>query len=132
MKTTGNKNSTAKSSAMDDYIASHPSVVASRLRSIRREVHAAIPTVAESISYGIPAFSENGKRFFYMAAWKGHIALYPVTSGSEAFMKAVSRYRGTKSALHFKHDTPLPLALVRRIVKECYKRYFPSAQRKKE
>ncbi len=115
-----------------EYLAAQPSAVRRRLRAIRNEVKLTVPEAEESISYGIPAFSANGKRFFYMAAWKEHIALYPVTSGSAAFMKAVQKYRGTKSAIHFPHDLPLPISLVRRIAKECYKRYRRPAQRTKE
>jgi uncharacterized protein YdhG (YjbR/CyaY superfamily) len=107
-----------------EYIAAQPLAVQRRLRIIRKEVKNVVPEAEGSISYGIPAFSFKGKRFFYMAAWKEHIAVYPVTSGSEAFMKAVRPYRGSKSALHFPHDVPIPAALMRRIVRACFQRYL--------
>lgn len=106
-----------------EYLAAQPASVRRRLRAIRNEVKHTAPKAEESISYGIPAFSLNGKRFFYMAAWKEHIAVYPVTSGSDAFKRSVHKYRGTKSALHFPHDEPLPLTLLRQVVRVCRMRY---------
>lgn len=106
-----------------DYMEAQPLAVQRRLRAIRKEVKKVVPKAEEGISYGIPAFSVNGKRFFYMAAWKEHIAVYPVTAGSETFQRSVQKYRGTKSALHFRHDAPLPVALMQRIVRVCLKRY---------
>ncbi len=111
-----------------DYIDAQPLAVQRRLRAVRKEVKKVVPKAEEGISYGIPAFSVNGKRFFYLAAWKEHIAVYPVTAGSEAFKKAVQRYRGTKSALHFRHDAPLPVAVMQRIIRVCLKRYAVKQQ----
>ncbi|NUN68211.1 MAG: DUF1801 domain-containing protein [Bacteroidetes bacterium] len=110
-------------SSITEYIDAQPAAVRRRLRAIRGEVKKAVPEAEGSISYGIPAFSVNGKRFFYMAAWKEHIAVYPVTSGSDAFKRSVEKYRGSKSALHFMHDEPLPLTLIGRVVRVCLKRY---------
>ena len=37
----------------------------------------------EAISYQIPTFKLDGKPLIYVAAWKNHIAVYPIPDGDE-------------------------------------------------
>jgi len=43
--------------------------------------------------------------------------MYPIPVGSEAFNKAVSKYTAGKGTIQFPLDKPLPLKLIRQVVK---------------
>lgn len=46
-----------------------------------------------------------------------HIGFYPMPSALEAFAKELAAYKTGSGSVQFPHDQPLPLALVKRIVK---------------
>jgi uncharacterized protein YdhG (YjbR/CyaY superfamily) len=68
------------------------------------------------ISYNMPAFKQHGM-LVYFAGFKGHIGLYPPVHGDAALEKAIAKYAGPKGNLKFPYDSPLPLALIARIVR---------------
>lgn len=102
---------------IDEYIKTCPEDVQSILEKIRQTIRNAAPEAVETISYGIPTFNLDGKYLVYFAAWKNHIALYPIPSGTEAFKKELSQYKGTKGSVHFPFDKPIPYDLVEKIVR---------------
>jgi uncharacterized protein YdhG (YjbR/CyaY superfamily) len=53
----------------------------------------------------------------HFAAFKNHIGFYPAPRALEEFKKELSAYKGSKGAVQFPLDKPLPLALISRIVK---------------
>jgi uncharacterized protein YdhG (YjbR/CyaY superfamily) len=79
-------------------------------------VRKAAPAAEETISYQIPAFTQDGV-LVYFAAFKTHIGLYPPVRGDAAIQKAVAPYAGEKGNLRFPLDEPIPYALITRIVK---------------
>ena len=86
--------------------------------ALRGVVRAAAPRATEQISYGIPAFVLNGKRLVYIAGWKNHLSVYPVTAGvARALRNEIKPYQTGKGTLQFPLDEPLPKALIRKIVK---------------
>ena len=103
--------------SIDEYIATFPEDVQKILEELRATVKAAAPEAGEKISYGIPTFTLNGKYLIYFAGWKNHISIYPISSGTEAFNKEVSKYVEGKGTLKFPIDKPLPLKLITKIVK---------------
>jgi uncharacterized protein YdhG (YjbR/CyaY superfamily) len=104
---------------VDEYIASFPPDVRARLRQIRSTIRQAAPKAEETISYGIPAYKRNGA-LIYFAAFKEHLSLYPVTSalkaklGTELAPHTSPKQKGT---MRFPLEKPLPLGLIRKIVK---------------
>jgi len=80
-------------------------------------VRLVVPEAEETISYGIPTFDLNGKHLVHVGAWKTHVALYPVPSGTPAFDVELSRYRTGKGTLQFPLAMPIPYDLVERIVR---------------
>lgn len=106
----------AKITTIDDYIAAQPSEIAARLSEIRAIFHALVPEVVESISYGIPAF-KIGKERLYISGYKNHIGMYPMYGITELDAEIANyRGKGTKDALHFMHDQPLPTELIKKII----------------
>lgn len=101
---------------IDDYIASFPAPIRKLLKDMRKAIKSAAPEAEERISYQMPAFSQNGI-LVYFAAFKNHIGFFPTTSGIGAFKKELSFYKGGKGSIQFPLDQPLPLTLVRKIVK---------------
>jgi uncharacterized protein YdhG (YjbR/CyaY superfamily) len=106
---------------IDEYIAGFPEAVRSRLARLRETIGKAAPKATEAISYQIPTFRLDGKYLIYFAGWKDHTAVYPIPAGDEAFAREIEPYRAAKGSLHFPHDKPLPLALVRKAVKFAVK-----------
>ncbi len=64
----------------------------------------------------MPAFALKGN-LVYFAALKNHIGFYPTPSGITAFKDELSKYESSKGAVKFPLDKPLPLKLIRKIVK---------------
>jgi uncharacterized protein YdhG (YjbR/CyaY superfamily) len=99
-----------------DYAARFPRDVQRRLNEMRRTIRKAAPRAAEKISYGIPAFTLNGMLVWF-AAFKRHIGFYPGAGATSTFKKELASYKTAKGSIQFPFDRPLPLALIRRIVK---------------
>lgn len=97
--------------SIDQYIAAAPVEVQPILTRIRRDVKAAIPGATECISYRIPAMKAP-KVFFYFAAFKKHIGIFPPVKGSATLQKRLEKYRGPKGNLQFPLDQPMPYALI--------------------
>ena len=83
---------------------------------MRRRVGTAIPNATEAISYDIPTFKLDGKPLIYVAAWKQHIAVYPVPAGDAALQHDIERYRSGKGTLKFQLTEPFPYELFDRLV----------------
>lgn len=115
---------------IDGYIAGFPADVREILCTIRRLVHEAAPEVRETLSYRMPTFTTNGV-LLHVAAFKGHIGLYPPVSGDARLVKAVAPFAGEKGNLRFPLDRPIPYDLIRRIVAHRLKRQrtAPAAKR---
>ncbi|MEQ1799038.1 MAG: DUF1801 domain-containing protein [Lacibacter sp.] len=101
---------------VDAYIKQFPPEVQAMLQKLRAAIKAAAPKAEEVISYQMPAYTYHGM-LVYFAAYKNHIGFYPTGSGIEAFKKELSVYKGSKGAVQFPLDKPLPLALIKQIVK---------------
>jgi uncharacterized protein YdhG (YjbR/CyaY superfamily) len=101
---------------IDTYIASFPPAVQELLNAMRDTIRKAAPQAEETIKYAIPTFTLNGN-LVHFAAFKNHIGFYPAPSGIEAFEKEVAPYFAGKGSLNFPFDKPLPLSLVKKIVK---------------
>jgi uncharacterized protein YdhG (YjbR/CyaY superfamily) len=108
----------AKATTVADYIANAPPVARRALKQLRTAIKAAAPGITERISYRIPTFDLDGRYLLYIAAFKRHVSVYPVTSGMLAkYGKAVAPYRAGKGTLRFSLDAPVPIDLVTKLAK---------------
>jgi uncharacterized protein YdhG (YjbR/CyaY superfamily) len=123
--------SRAKPNSIPEYIASFPPEIQEILEKIRSTIHGAAPDAQETISYAIPAFTQNGT-LVYFAAFQKHIGFYPPVRGDAAIEKAVSKYAGEKGNLRFPLDEPIPYRLIARIVKLRVKQNLAKPTRKKK
>ncbi|MGA3110735.1 MAG: DUF1801 domain-containing protein [Candidatus Bathyarchaeia archaeon] len=101
---------------VDQYIASFPKNIQDLLQRVRQAIREAAPEAKEAISYEIPAFKLNGNLVWY-AAFKDHVGFYPRASGIEAFKEKLSAYEIRKGTVRFPLDKPIPLDLIREIVR---------------
>ena len=102
--------------SVDEYITSFPKDVQKKLESIRQIINISAPEAEETINYQIPTFKLNGN-LVHFAAFKSHIGFYPAPSGLKAFKKEISSYKSSKGSVQFPLDKPIPLSLIKKIVK---------------
>lgn len=92
------------------------------LTSVQAKIESLIPTATRCISYNMPAF--RGKRvFFYFAAFKKHIGVYPPVKSDAALIAELAPYRGEKGNLSFPLNEPLPLDLIGRVALALHREY---------
>jgi uncharacterized protein YdhG (YjbR/CyaY superfamily) len=105
-----------KPKAFNDYLIGFDEEVQLRLEEIRNAILKQFPDAEESIRYNIPAFLMNGVHI-YFSAYKKHIGMYPFYMKTE-IENEIENYRGkgTKDALHFLNNKPLPLDLILKLV----------------
>ena len=101
---------------VDEYIAAQPKDVQAILNKVRSTIKLVAPNAEEVISYQMPAYKQNGMVVFF-AGCKNHIGFYPTGSGIEYFKNEIAKYKWSKGAIQFPLDKPMPLALIKKIVK---------------
>jgi uncharacterized protein YdhG (YjbR/CyaY superfamily) len=106
-----------KHTTVDGYVAGQPPPVREILEELRRRVRTAVPAATEVISYDIPTFKVDGKSLIFIAAWRKHIAVYPIPHGDEALQRDIERYTSGKGTLKFMLDEPFPYELFDRLVR---------------
>lgn len=101
---------------IDSYIHSQPIEVRVRLEKIRHVIKSVAPKAEEVISYNMPAFKFHGM-LVYFAVFKHHIGFYPFTTAITKFQKELSIYKGAKGSVQFPLDKPVPITLIKKIIK---------------
>ncbi|TKB79725.1 MAG: hypothetical protein E8D45_03395 [Nitrospira sp.] len=99
----------------DHYIRSFPPEIRAILTRIRSTIRKAAPAAEERMSYGMPAFFEDGA-LVYFGAFKKHIGLFPPVR-TVALKRQLSRYAGPKGNLQLPLDAPMPYSLITEVVK---------------
>jgi len=120
MKKTTARRSGSKRKApttVDDYFARLSEPGRSTLGKMRAAIRSVLPHEAtETISYQMPAFKHNGILVWY-AAFGDHCSLFPTASIVEEFKDELTGFKTSKGTIQFPIDKPLPIALIKRIVK---------------
>ena len=108
----------SKPKTIDEYLAGVNADHRGVLEKIRQTIHAVAPKAEECISYGIPAFRLNGRSLVFFGAWANHCAFYP---GSSVTLKKLRNelkgFQTSKGTLRFSPDKPVPVALVKKLLK---------------
>lgn len=101
---------------VDAYIAQFPKEVQILLEKLRTTIQQAAPEAKEIIKYGIPTFT-LGENLVHFGAFKKHIGFYPTPSPIVIFARELAPYECAKGSVQFPFDKPLPVTLIRKIIK---------------
>jgi uncharacterized protein YdhG (YjbR/CyaY superfamily) len=103
---------------VDDYLAALPHEQRTALQKLRETILSIIPDADEVMSYGMPGYRIDGEVVAGYAAFRQHLSYFP-HSGSVLAELAddVADYKQTKSSLHFSTASPLPKAMVRKLIR---------------
>ncbi|HEV8574012.1 MAG TPA: DUF1801 domain-containing protein [Dehalococcoidia bacterium] len=106
-----------KPKTIDEYLAALSDDKRAALEKLRKTIRAAAPKAEECISYQIPAYRQNGMLVAF-GATANHCAFYLMSSSMvEAHKDELKGYDTSKGTIRFQADKPLPVALVRKLVK---------------
>jgi uncharacterized protein YdhG (YjbR/CyaY superfamily) len=104
---------------INEYHKAFPKDIQERMQTIREAVHSVAPDAEEVISYQIPAFKIGKSFLIYYSAYARHISL--ASPWSAAFLKEFAAelkpLKVTKSAIQLPNDEPVPVTLIKRMVK---------------
>ncbi|MGH7150288.1 MAG: iron chaperone [Planctomycetota bacterium] len=105
-----------KARTIDEYLAALTGNKRAALVRLRKTIRAAAPEAEECISYQLPAFRQNGMLVFFGAS-ENHCSLHMDPSTLEAHKDELEGYDTSKGTIRFQPDDPLPVALVRKLVR---------------
>lgn len=104
------------SKSVDAHIAKAPKEVRGKLRQLRRTVKATAPKAEESISYKMPYYKYYGALVGF-DAFKDHIGFFIGTRVVAKHKGDLKSYETAKGTVRFPIDKPLPVALIKRLLK---------------
>jgi len=114
---------------VDAYIAAAPQALRPKLEQLRTLMRAAAPDVTEGISYGMPYYKRDGALAGF-ALFKNHIGFFPGAIIDE-FADALARYETAKGTVRLPLDKPLPVTLIRKMLRRALERNREKAAAKK-
>ena len=111
-------NADRKPSTIDDYLKGVPEGRKRALEDLRAKIRSVIPDAEECISYRIPAFRLKGVVVAGFCATTKGCSYFPFSGSTlKTLARDIARFDGTKSSLHFSPVEPLPMTLVRKLIK---------------
>jgi len=115
-----------KTSEVDEYIARCPKEAHGGLVKIRAAIRAAAPGATERTDYfQMPGYSYPGFDYDGMFAWfsfkKAYIRLHVRPPAIQERRRELAGYPATKAIVSFPMGKPIPIALVKKLVKGSLK-----------
>src|SRR5262245_10062499 len=100
------------------YLMRQPPEVRKRLRAIRAAVRSLAPGATEVFSYGIPGFRLDERPLVWYAGFARHTSLFPMGAAiRRAHAADLEGYKTSTGTVQFPLSKPLPLALVKRLIR---------------
>ena len=107
----------SQAKSIDEYLSALEPSRRDELERIRRLVTRLVPSVEESMSYGMPTLSYRGRALVYFTSSKKHLSFYPSSWAIEELADRLVGYRTTQHAIQFTLDKPLPDDLLEDLVR---------------
>jgi 3-methyladenine DNA glycosylase AlkD/uncharacterized protein YdhG (YjbR/CyaY superfamily) len=121
----------AKPKTIDEYLANAKPEQRVVLEKLRKAIRAAAPGAEEYIGYGLAGFKLHGRSLVYFGAWENHCALYAASPAVQSqFQLELKGFMVSKGTIQFTLERPLPVALVKKLVKARVAENFSKAQKK--
>jgi uncharacterized protein YdhG (YjbR/CyaY superfamily) len=111
----------SKPASIAEYLAAVAPDKHAALERLRRTIKATAPRAEECISYGIPAFRLDGRVLVWFAAATNHCSFFP-GGIVEGFEDELLGYETSKGTVRFTPEHPLPVVLIRKLVKAAMAR----------
>jgi uncharacterized protein YdhG (YjbR/CyaY superfamily) len=107
-----------KPKTIDEYLAALSNDKRAALEKLRKMIKVLVPRAEECISYSLPAFRLDGRPLVAFGAGVNHCAFYPMSAQTiKDHQSELKHYDTSKGTIRFQADKPLPVALVRKLVK---------------
>lgn len=100
---------------VDEYINALPAAQRNALLRLRALIKSHVPLAEETISYGMPAFKQNGILLYY-AAFTNHMSLFVMPKVLDQVRPLLDGRSTTKSAIHFTETDPIPNIIIAQCV----------------
>ena len=121
-----------KPKTIDEYLRNVRPDHRKALQKLRQIIQTTAPNAEGCISYGIPAFRLNRRLLVFFAAWANHCAFYPGSTATlKNFHNELRNFQTSKGTIRFSPDKPLPVALVKKLVKTRIEENNDRANKKK-
>lgn len=101
---------------IDDYLKDIKPSQRAELQRIRNIVKQLVPMAEETISYGVPTFKYHGQLLLHVAAFKGHMSVFPGPEEVEAVKERLSKFKISKGTIQFTESDPIPEDIIKKFV----------------
>jgi len=105
-----------EATSVDRYVSGFPQHIQEKLQEMRSIIRSVAPTAMEKISYGIPTFYLQGN-LVHFAGYTKHIGFYPGAAAITTFKEELKGYKTAKGSVQFPLAQPLPVKLIKQIVR---------------
>jgi len=117
--------------SVNEYFKTLSGDTLKKMQQVRQVIREAAPEAEEKISYAIPTFYLHGN-LVHFAAFKNHIGFYPGSSGIQAFDEELTSYKRAAGSVQFPLSEPMPINLIKKIVRYRVKENMEAAKQKKK
>lgn len=105
-----------KPKTIEEYIDTAPPEQQERLWKLHDAIKTVAPGASEAIKWRMPAYSYQ-KILVAWAVFKNHTGFYPMPSAIKAFKKDLMKYKTAEGSVQLPHNKPLPLPLIKKMVR---------------
>lgn len=109
----------AGSTSVDEYMAALPDDRRPAMDALRKAIRLGAPEATETIAYKMPAYRSHGGQFLVsFDAYKKHYSLFPASEAViEALGDELKPFLAGKGTIRFPADKPIPVDVVKHVVK---------------
>ncbi len=101
---------------IDKYLNNVDADQRAELERIRQMIKSIVPEAQEVISYGMPVFKVDGKYLVGIAAFKGHMSIFPGAAPIKSLADRLSGFKLSKGTVQFTLEKRLPDEIIKQIV----------------